>query len=133
LLHQLGQQRIANNSDDVIVTRDRSGNLVIAVWNLVDPGVHGEAKTMALKFQGVSPGAEVMLQSVDDEHGNVLPKYKAMGSPLDPTPAQVEQLNRQTALGPARHMELNQGRLSLRLEPNALVLLTVQAQRGGKD
>ena len=33
-----------------------------------------------------------------DEHGNVLPRYAAMGKPLDPTPAQAEQLNRETAL-----------------------------------
>ncbi len=130
LLHELGQKRIANRSDDVIVTKDRSGNLIVAAWNLVDPGTHGRGKTIELNFQGISPAAEVMLQSVDDEHGNVLPKYKAMGSPLDPTPAQVEQLNRETALGPARHTELKQGRLSLRLEPNALVLLTVPVQRG---
>lgn len=42
--------------------------------------------------------ASVTLQTIDQDHGNVLPKYAAMGSPLDPTPSQVEQLNRETAL-----------------------------------
>ena len=32
-----------------------SGNLIVAAWNLVDPGAHGGAKTMELSFQGVSP------------------------------------------------------------------------------
>ena len=38
------------------------------------------------------------VERIDDDHGNVLPRYEAMGKPLDPTSAQVEQLNRETAL-----------------------------------
>jgi xylan 1,4-beta-xylosidase len=67
----------------------------------------------------------VTLQQVDDEHENVLPKYAAMGKPLDPTPTQVEQLNRETALPAAQRTHLTGGKLELALEPNALVLVTV--------
>jgi xylan 1,4-beta-xylosidase len=48
-----------------------------------------------------------------------------MGRPLDPTPAQVDQLNRETALPPPQTAHLNNGKLELSLEPNALVLVTV--------
>jgi xylan 1,4-beta-xylosidase len=48
-----------------------------------------------------------------------------MGSPLDPTPAQVEQLNRETALPPAEQTHLTNGKLEFPLEPNALVLIKV--------
>ncbi len=128
LLHQLGEKRLANPSQDVIVTRRDDGSLVIASWNLVDPGQTGNTKTMDLVFRDVPAGARVSIQSVDSGHGNVLPKYGAMGSPLDPTPQQVEQLNRDTALPPPEEAPLRENRLELALTPNALVLVTVRAQ-----
>jgi xylan 1,4-beta-xylosidase len=125
LLHQLGDLRLANPSKNAIVTTNRTGGLAIAAWNLVDPGQHGATQTMELTFQGVPAEANVTLQRVDSEHGNVLPRYAAMGKPLDPTPAQVEQLNRETALPSPQPTHLTKGKLELRLEPNALVLVTV--------
>jgi xylan 1,4-beta-xylosidase len=125
LLHQLGDRRMANPSNNVIVTTNAAGGLVIAAWNLVDPGQHGDTRTMELIVHGVPADANVSLQRVDSEHGNVLPRYAAMGNPLDPTPAQVEQLNRETALPPPQPTHLTNGQLELPLEPNALVLVTV--------
>jgi hypothetical protein len=37
LLHELGDERIASSSHDVLVTRRKDGALVVAAWNLVDP------------------------------------------------------------------------------------------------
>ncbi|HTZ58784.1 MAG TPA: hypothetical protein VMB49_11830 [Acidobacteriaceae bacterium] len=65
------------------------------------------------------------LERVDNTHGNVLPHYVAMGQPLDPTPAQVETLNRETALPAPEQSHLMGGKLQLQLEPNALVLVKV--------
>ena len=48
-----------------------------------------------------------------------------MGKPLDPTPAQVEQLNRETALPAPEQNHLTDGKLELELEPNALVVVKV--------
>jgi xylan 1,4-beta-xylosidase len=125
LLHQLGNRRIANSSKNVIVTTNAGGGLVIAAWNLVDPGQQGGMRPMELTFHGVPADANVTIQRVDSEHGNVLPRYAAMGKPLDPTPPQVEQLNRETALPPAEQTHLTAGKLELPLEPNALVLIKV--------
>jgi xylan 1,4-beta-xylosidase len=125
LLHQLGDRRIVTPSKNVIVTSNAAGGLVIAAWNLVDPGQHGNMRTMELTFRGVPAAANVTLQRVDSQQGNVLPRYAAMGRPLDPTPAQVDQLNRETALPPPQTAHLNNGKLELSLEPNALVLVTV--------
>jgi xylan 1,4-beta-xylosidase len=122
LLHQLGNRRLANQSRNVIVTTDANG-LAVAVWNLVDPDQQGTNRTVELEFKGVPPQAKVTLQRVDNTHGNVLPRYAAMGSPLDPTPAQVEQLNRETALGALENAHLVDGKLELHLDPNALVLV----------
>jgi xylan 1,4-beta-xylosidase len=48
-----------------------------------------------------------------------------MGKPLDPSPLQVQQLNRETALPPPERTHLTDGKLQLELEPNALVLVNV--------
>ncbi len=128
LLHHLGNERIATASPNVIATRSADGSLAVAAWNLVDSDQHGETRTMDLEFRGVPADARVTIERVDSDHGNVLPKYAAMGSPLDPTPAQVEQLNRETALPIAEQEHLVGGRLSLTLTPDALDLITVAKQ-----
>ncbi len=126
LLHQLGDRRLANAADDIIVTKTASGALAVAVWNLVDPGEQGAAKDITLVFRHIPANAAVTLQTVDSEHGNVLPKYAAMGSPKVPTMAQVAQLNRETALPPPTQTHLSDDALHLHLTPNALVLVKVQ-------
>jgi xylan 1,4-beta-xylosidase len=125
LLHQLGDQRIANPSTDVIVTKRPDGTLAIALWNLVDPDKTGTAKNVQLIFHGMPANAAVSISRVDDDHSNTLAAYKAMGSPLDPTDAQVEQMNKETALGAPQHLTLTDSRLNLKLEANALLLIKV--------
>ncbi len=126
LLHQLGEQRIAAASKNVIVTKTSAGGLAIAAWNLVDPGQQGSPRTMEFVIHGVAPDAKATLQFVDEAHGNVLPHYAAMGKPLDPTEKQVDELNRETALGAPEKRQLRNGSLTIELTPNALVLINVQ-------
>lgn len=132
MLHDLGDQRIASSSKNVIVTKRKDGTLIIAAWNLVDLAeknkTKGETVKMILHFRNVRPDAEVSIQRVDSEHGNVLPKYAAMGSPLDPTEIQVKTLNRETDLGLPEHRRLRDGRLELTLEPNALDVMQVESR-----
>jgi len=125
LLHELGEQRLANPSRDVIVTKTADGGLAVAAWNLVDPDQHGKSRNVTLSFTGVDPSAKVTIQRVDDTHGNVLPKYAAMGKPLDPTPQQAEELNRETALPAPEQEHLKDGKLELRMDPDALFLVKV--------
>jgi xylan 1,4-beta-xylosidase len=125
LLHQLGDQRIANPSSDVIATKRLDGTLVVAVWNLVDPDKTGSEKDVQLVFHGVPANAAVSISRVDDTHGNTLAAYKAIGSPLDPTDAQVEQMNKATALGAPERLTLTDGKLNLKLDSNALLLVRV--------
>jgi xylan 1,4-beta-xylosidase len=123
LLHQLGDARLANASKNVIVTKASDGGLVIAAWNLVDPDQHGATRQIDLVFHNLPAASRVTIQRVDDEHGNVLPHYAAMGKPLSPSPNQVEELNRETALPAPEQVSLQGGRLQLTLSPNALVLV----------
>jgi xylan 1,4-beta-xylosidase len=126
LVHELGDERIANQAKDVIVTKLPDKGLAIAVWNLVDPDQQGGTREVNLSFMHLPADAHVTVQRVDEAHGNVLPKYQAMGAPGDPTPEQVEQLNRETALPGAESASLSGNTLHLSLTPNSLVLVKVQ-------
>jgi xylan 1,4-beta-xylosidase len=84
----------------VIVTKTSNGGLAIAAWNLVDPGEKSASKSMKLVFSHLTADADDSIQRLDEDHGNALQKYAAMGAPLDPTLGQVEQLNRARALAP---------------------------------
>ena len=128
LLHQLGDQRIPSTSNNIIATKSADGYLAVVAWNLVDPDQQGTTRTMELTFRDVAPNAKITLQRVDTDHGNVLPRYAAMGKPLDPTPDQVEQLNRETALPAPEVSALKNGKLELQLTPNALILVKIETK-----
>jgi xylan 1,4-beta-xylosidase len=131
MLHQLGNERLANPAKDALVTRREDGRLVVAVWNLVDPpgakqaGGPGQAKRMEIAFQHVSPTASVSITRLDPTHGNTLAAYRKMGSPRYPTPAQVRELNAASELGPPEKAALKDGRISVDLPVNSLVMLEI--------
>jgi xylan 1,4-beta-xylosidase len=133
LLHKLGNQRISNDSPNVIVTKNDHGDLIIAAWNLVDPdpASMSKATVQTIKFtvRNSMPDTPALIERVDDEHGNVLPAYKAIGQPTYPTPEQVDKLNQETALPPPESARIANGELSIRLEPNALVLITIPGRQ----
>jgi len=125
LLHELGDQRIANDAQDVIATKAPDGDLAVALWKIADPDARGETHNVTITFAHVRPDARVSIERVDQDHGSVLNHYAAMGSPLDPTPGQVEQLNRESALPAPTQSILHDGKLNLELTPNTLVLIKV--------
>jgi xylan 1,4-beta-xylosidase len=49
-----------------------------------------------------------------------------MGKPLNPTPAQIDQLNRESALPDPERTKLQGGQLKLELTPNALLLVKIE-------
>jgi xylan 1,4-beta-xylosidase len=123
LLHNLGAQRLTVPASDILVTRRQDGTLVIAVWNLVDPGQQGADKQLHLNFKGVARDARVAIQFADSTHGNTLAAYESIGSPRYPTPSQVETINRAAAVAEPLATHLNNDSLDLSLGPNALVLI----------
>jgi xylan 1,4-beta-xylosidase len=126
LLHQLGTERLANDSHDVIVTKNAADEIEIAAWNLVDPGQAAANKTIDLAFRHVPEDARVSIQRIDGDRGNVLKAYAAMGSPLDPTPEQVVQLNQASQLSAPSDARLAAGKFEISLTPNSLVLIKVK-------
>ena len=126
LLHHLGDQRLADSSPDVLVTRNKKGALVIATWNIVNPGSTGAPRTVTLQFKNVSPTAQVSIQRIDEKHGNALGLWQKMGSPQYPTQPQLVSLRQDSQLPPPQAEHLTNGSLSLQLPVNGLVVLTVQ-------
>jgi hypothetical protein len=87
---------------------------VIATSNLADPGQQSKSRKIELVFLNLLEDAGVSLERVDNEHGNVLPKYAAMGKHLDPTPVQVQQFNNETTLPPPERSHLIGGQAPAR-------------------
>jgi len=127
LLHELGDERLANKADDMIVTRREDGSLVIAAWNLVDLDhvAQGASKSLRLEFDGVTAGSSVTIQRTDADHGNPMPAYRAMGSPRYPTQAQIEKLNEASALPAAVRTKLKGSSLEITLPTNGLTIITI--------
>lgn len=130
LLHKLGGERIANDSDDVLVTRRKDGTLVVAAWNLMemDKLAAGKPVTMRLRFVGVAPTAKVSIERVDEMHGNPLRAYAAMGSPTYPTREQVAKMNKASALPAPEQSELENGQLELVLPVNGLAVIEISGK-----
>jgi xylan 1,4-beta-xylosidase len=126
LLHELGEQRLAVDSDDVLATRRQDGTVVIAAWNLVEPGAGGAAKTIHLDLKGVSADRQASVRRLDASHGDTLTAWMKMGSPKDPTRAQIEALRKASELGPPQRSAVRQGRLTLTLPPTGLAVVEIR-------
>lgn len=126
LLHQLGNERIAQDASNVLVTRRPDGSLVIAAWNLVDPDRKGEIRNIEFKINGVPSDSTVRVHRADSNHGNTLAAYKDMGSPRYPTQAQVRELNRKAEEASTQDdLRLSNGAIKLKLPVNGLVILEI--------
>jgi xylan 1,4-beta-xylosidase len=130
LLHRLGDERVDNPADNVLVTRRKDGSLVVAAWNLVDMDALSQAApvTLHLRFKGLAPEASVAIERVDQMHGNPMNAYRAMGSPRYPTQVQIAALNQASALPPPEKRRLSGGSLDLLLPVNGLAVLEVSAR-----
>jgi xylan 1,4-beta-xylosidase len=126
ILHSLGDQRIENADPNLLVTKASDGTLVVAAWNLVNPGDKGSPKTIQLDFKGVKPGAAVSIARVDEKHGDTLALYDQMGKPRYPTQAQVQQLRKESRLPAPEQTHLSKGKLTLELPVNGLAVIQVK-------
>ena len=137
ILHKLGDRRIALDSDSALATRTRAGSLVIALWDYAPPTGTGPAYTMprgpaappknfALELKNVAPGAMAEVWRVDDDHGNVLKAFDAMGRPPgDLTQQQTAQLRAAGAMSPPQRMRLDRGILHLTVPAHGLAVVVV--------
>jgi len=125
LLHTLGDERLVNKSDDALVTRRRDGSLVIAVWNYAPPEHAGLAKTVTLKFKGIS-AHYASIARVDPQHGDVHSLYEQMGKPIYPTQKQIVALKKSAQLSLPESSEVKNRELTLTLPSYGLVVIEVK-------
>jgi xylan 1,4-beta-xylosidase len=125
LLHRLGEQRIAINSESALLTKKKDGSLVIAIWNYAPPEQAGSAKTVTLRFQG-GRYKRALVSTVDPEHGDIHTTYAKMGSPRYPSPAQIQQLKQAAKIPPATKRNLKGGELTLTLPSYGLAVVDVR-------
>lgn len=126
MLHELGDERIAEPEDNVLVTRRKDGTLVIATWNLVEPESTGPAKHVTLVLKGVAPNASATIERSDAQHGDILAAWDRMGKPSYPSLAQIAILKKVSEPGPPEVRPLDGGRLTLAIPPKGLALIEIK-------
>jgi xylan 1,4-beta-xylosidase len=125
LLHHLGDERLALDSDTALVTRRKDGSLVVAVWNYAQPGTAGAPKTVTLSFKGVKV-QHASIARVDGEHGDVHATYEKMGAPPYPTQVQIAALRQAAQLPAPEGRDLRDGELTLTLPSFGLAVIEVK-------
>ncbi len=133
LLHKLGHVRLQPAARSVLITRTRSGSLVLALWNYARPDGRGRHYTppprqrtrrvFDLTLERFPAAAHGLLWRVDDAHSNVLRVFDAMGRPSWPTPQQIKVLRAAGRLAPPRPVQLVGGRISVAVPQHGLALL----------
>ena len=126
VLHGLGSERLALDNDSALVTRRKDGSLEVAVWNLFPPDQSGSPKTVTLRFQGVGKKRHVSIARIDGDHGDPRPAYQRMGSPTNPTLAQLETLRKAAELPSPEIQKLNHGELTLALPAQGLAVIELR-------
>jgi xylan 1,4-beta-xylosidase len=126
MLHRLGEVRLAEKSDDVLVTKRKDGTIAIAVWNLSLPEEPGAPKEITLDLQGLTGAHSATVQLVDSDHGSLRKAYAAMGSPATPTQAQILALRKAASLPPPVAIPIRGGKIELKLAAKALALVEIK-------
>jgi xylan 1,4-beta-xylosidase len=125
LLHRLGAQRIALDSDSALLTRTSDGRLVLALWNYAPPDRTGSPLTFALRFKNTKVKV-AFISRVDRDHGDVRPVYEKMGSPRYPTQTQINQLRTAARLPAPETRELKNGELTLTVPAHGLAVIELK-------
>lgn len=124
LLHMLGTERIPVDSDSALATR-AGKKLEIAVWNYSDTKAEGQPKQVTLEIDGWRGGHKILIYRLDEQHGDALPAYAAMGKPASPTQQQYTDLKNAAKLAPPEKAKLKNNQITITLPPKALDLIEV--------
>lgn len=137
-LHQLGDRRIALDSDSALATVLPHGGVAVALWDYAPPtgtgaeytmptGPAGPAKTFDVEIDHVGAHPRVTLLRVDESHGNSLAAFNAMGRPVGSlTQAQIAKLKQAGAMAPAETLALKGGHATITVPAHGLAVLLVQ-------
>jgi xylan 1,4-beta-xylosidase len=125
LLHRLGDQRISVDSKSALVTKRSDGTLVLALWNEFLPEETGKEKQIKVNVKGLPGVHRALMTRLDANHGSILKAYAAMGRPVSPTQAQIEQLRRAANLASPETLQIRQGQFTATLPAHGLALVEI--------
>ncbi len=125
LLHMLGTERVPADSESALATRAGKKRLEIAVWNYSGAKTKGTEKQVTLQIDGWHGGHKLLIYRLDQQHGDALPAYAAMGKPASPTQQQYTELKDAAKLGPPEKAKLKKNQITITLPPKALDLIEV--------
>jgi xylan 1,4-beta-xylosidase len=125
VLHKLGDRRVEVNSDSALLTRDKDGTYVLAVWNYAPPddGGHPEHVTITFEHAHLS---KATLWRVDSDHGDSYRRFKQMGEPSFPTRQQIIELRRAGKLSPPQTSGFEPDRLTVDIPTRGLVVMELR-------
>ena len=125
ILHLLGDQQLAVNSDFALLTRrSADGCLVLAVWNYVPPQQRGQPKAVTIQLsKSAAAFQRAQIYLVDEDHGSPLKLWEAMDRPAFPSPRQQADLRKAAELPSPLTAKLTDRQMSLSLQPNALAVI----------
>jgi xylan 1,4-beta-xylosidase len=106
---------------------DRSASIMI--WNYHDRDSTGADEEVSISLNGLPAGkARIIEYRVDQQHSNSYERWKEMGSPANPSPAQVKLLEKSGQLNQAKSKRINISEsaiVKLNLPRQAVVLLQI--------
>ncbi len=144
LLAKLGPERVqlaGTRFGDLVhsfVTRKPDGSVQIVVYHFDERNQQslGAPVPVNLTVEGLGDmkEAQMMHYRIDGEHSNAYAAWVALGSPANPTPAQIQQIKAKSELqtiGPPTILAIEGGRvnLSFELPVNAVSLIVLEAKR----
>ena len=137
ILHKLGDKRLTVNSESALATSTVNGGVAVALWDYAPPtgtganytmpkGPAGPSRTFDVEFRNAAGGGSAEVWRVDDDHGNVLKAFDAMGRPAgDLTREQIKKLQAAGELSPPEHVKLDRGHLQLTVPAHGLAVVLV--------
>ncbi|MGA2778193.1 MAG: glycosyl hydrolase [Steroidobacteraceae bacterium] len=136
LLHRLGETRLPSASDSALITKRSDGALVLALWNYAAPDgtggkyhvprAPGPPTTFVLSVSDVASEARATIWRLDEDHGNVLKAFDAMGRPAFPTREQIAALQAAAQLATPEPIALTNGQLEVRIPTHGLALIEIR-------
>jgi xylan 1,4-beta-xylosidase len=133
LLHRLGDRRLPIASDSALATRRADGTLVLALWNYAPPlgdtdtyvqgKPQGAYKHFEVDVAHLSAGAKARAWRLDQDHGNAVALFDQMGRPDFPSREQIAALRAAGKAAEPQALSLQNGRLSLDVPPQGLVVV----------
>jgi len=111
--------RGARTDIDALAAKD-AHHIAVMVWNYHDDDIIDAGAPVELRIAGI-PARQVQLHHyrIDQDHSNSYAAWKRMGSPANPTPAQVAELQKASELaelGPASTLETRDGTATVRMQ-----------------